>query len=507
MQFSGSDFYRAYRPSECDMRLYLHHQGVQAADPGPYEEVIRRLGDRHERAYLATFADVVDLSQGTHEERRIATLNAIQAGAAVIYQPLFAATVELAGQSCDLVGSPDFLIREDENYIVRDVKMTRRITEKDHPEILWQLRLYGWLFELAVGRAPLRLEVFNGKSELVTVDPVAPREQLARIAEVVTAGAAPFEPVGWTRCGGCGYNAKCWSEAVAQNDVALVLKVDKGLARALRSANVVSYDDLLTQFDEPRLSALEKPWGKKTQKVGKAAKDILLSARALQSKQPIALAPPILPESSNFVMFDLEGLPPHLDELDKIYLWGLQVYGEKPSAFTAATAGFGPDGDRQGWYDFLAYAEAIMTSYGNIPFVHWSHYEGTKIKLYVDRHGDPNGIAAAVLANLFDLLPATQNSVMLPLPSYSLKVVEEYVGFERTQDEYGGAWSMAQYIEATETDDEATRQKLMNEILKYNEEDLAATWAVLSWVKEFGTKAVQTSIIIPTGDRLDAFAR
>jgi predicted RecB family nuclease len=128
-----------------------------------------------------------------------------------------------------------------------------------------------------------------------------------------------------------------------------------------------------------------------------------------------------------------------------------------------------------------------MTSYGNIPFVHWSHYERTKIKLYVDRHGDPDGIAAAVLANLFDLLPATQDSVMLPLPSYSLKVVEEYVGFKRTQDKYGGAWSMAQYIEATETEDEATRQKLMNDILKYNEEDLAATWAVLSWVKEFGS--------------------
>lgn len=109
------------------------------------------------------------------------------------------------------------------------------------------------------------------------------------------------------------------------------------------------------------------------------------------------------------------------------------------------------------------------------------------MRLYLHhKGGDPNGIAAAVLANLFDLLPATQDSVMLPLPSYSLKVVEEYVGFERTQDEYGGAWSMAQYIEATETDDEATRQKLMNDILKYNEVDLAATWAVLSWVRKFG---------------------
>jgi predicted RecB family nuclease len=75
---------------------------------------------------------------------------------------------------------------------------------------------------------------------------------------------------------------------------------------------------------------------------------------------------------------------------------------------------------------------------------------------------------------------------MLPLASYSLKVVEEYVGFQRTQDEYGGSWAMAQYIEATETEDEVTRNKLVDEILKYNEEDLAATWAVLCWLREFG---------------------
>jgi predicted RecB family nuclease len=484
MQLSGSDFYRAYRPSECDMRIYLHHKGIQAAEPGPYEEVIRRLGDRHEKAYLATFPDVLDLTQGTREERQTATREAIRAGAAVIYQPLFAETIELAGRACEVVGIPDFLMREGDGYVIRDAKITRRIA--DHPEILWQLRLYGWLFERAIGRPPLRLEVFNGKSELIPIEAEPAEEQLTRLAALVADANAPFEPVGWSRCGGCGYNDRCWSEAKARNDVAMVLKVDKGLARALRSINVVSYDDLLAQFDEARLSAFEKPWGKKTQKVGKAATDILLSARALQTGLPIRLGPVVLPEKPNFVMFDLEGLPPHLDDLEKIYLWGMQVYGDKPSEFMAATAGFGVNGDKEGWDNFLACAEKVMAEYGAIPFVHWSHYEKTKINLYIKRHGDPNGIAAAVINNLLDLLPVTQDAVMLPLPSYSLKVVEEYVGFKRTQDEYGGAWSMAQYIEATETEDQDARQKVMDTILKYNEEDLGATWAVLCWLKSFG---------------------
>lgn len=85
--------------------------------------------------------------------------------------------------------------------------------------------------------------------------------------------------------------------------------------------------------------------------------------------------------------------------------------------------------------------------------------------------------------NLLDLLPITQASVALPLPSYSLKVVEHYVGFRRTQEEYGGEWAMAKYIEATEMEDEERRQEVIDQIRRYNQEDLEATWAVLQWLR------------------------
>jgi predicted RecB family nuclease len=42
---------------------------------------------------------------------------------------------------------------------------------------------------------------------------------------------------------------------------------------------------------------------------------------------------------------------------------------------------------------------------------------------------------------------------------------------------------MAQFILATETDDEAERNARMAEILRYNGEDLAATWAVFEWLR------------------------
>jgi hypothetical protein len=40
----------------------------------------------------------------------------------------------------------------------------------------------------------------------------------------------------------------------------------------------------------------------------------------MERKQETVLAVPAIPSHENYVIFDLEGMPPHLDELDQIYL-------------------------------------------------------------------------------------------------------------------------------------------------------------------------------------------
>jgi len=91
-----------------------------------------------------------------------------------------------------------------------------------------------------------------------------------------------------------------------------------------------------------------------------------------------------------------------------------------------------------------------------------------------------------VLRNLLDLLPITRSAVALPIPSYSLKVVEGYVGFQRQLAEYGLDWAVVQFILATETAGEAERNARMGEILKCNEEDLAPIWALFEWLLSRG---------------------
>ncbi len=81
------------------------------------------------------------------------------------------------------------------------------------------------------------------------------------------------------------------------------------------------------------------------------------------------------------------------------------------------------------------------------------------------------------------ILATVRRLPILPVPSFSLKVIEQHVKYERKLPEGNGQWAMAKFIEATETSDEEKRNELMDEILAYNQEDLEATWAVFRWLQ------------------------
>jgi uncharacterized protein len=233
--------------------------------------------------------------------------------------------------------------------------------------------------------------------------------------------------------------------------------------------------------------------GKKSPQLSDSAVKLLRSAEAHLSDNHILIAPPDLPDSANFAVLDLEGLPPFQDELEKIYLWGVKIFGERPSSHLFAQAGFGPEGDQQGWIAFLRLASRVLAEYGDIPFLHWSSYERTKVQMYIDRYGDPDGVAARLLDRLVDLLGIVRESVAFPLPSLSLKVIEKFVGFQRKLPDTDGAWAMARYIEATEASDPTARAGLMEEILAYNQEDLSATWMVMEWLETLRSDGVATT--------------
>lgn len=470
----------------CERRVFLRARGETEEPPGPFELLLREFGLRHEREHLKTFGSYADLSNGSRQEREQRTAEAVRSSIPVLYQPAFRRVFAIQGKNVEITGDPDFLIWQDGHYAIRDCKLARRVTEQDHPEILRQVELYGWLCEPTLGQRPSGLEIYNGVRELVPLPYDGGHRALGLVEEIVAlkaAAAEPFSPVGWSKCNGCGFHGRCWPAAVEARDVAIVPGVDQGLTVALRKLGISTIDQLLANLDVRRLAGLRRTWGTRLRVVGSKSEGIFRMAKAIASGTESMISPPAIPSSPNYVVLDLEGVPPYFDDLDKIYLWGLRVYGDRPGPHMMALIGFGANGDQEGWETFLATAENIFNEYGDPPFVHWSQYERVRLDVYLERFGDRRGIGARVRADLCDLLRATQNAVALPLPSYSLKVVEKHVGFERTLLDTGGAWAIAKYIEAVETEDIAQRAALIDEVRAYNEEDLAATWAVLRWLK------------------------
>lgn len=485
MRIKSSDIYSLFRPEFCERRLYLKAQGIQESEPNPFTQLLFDLGNDYEAKHLQTLGKYIDLSEGSFEERFQNTLSQTSQNINVLYQPVLKTTISLKSDNIEIIGVPDFFIRHEKNYIIRDCKISRNADEKRHPEILYQLQLFGWLYEKCFDKKPEKLEVYLGTGELIEVfyegeDVVL--DLLHKIDEFSI--EEHYSPVGWSKCSSCVFRDHCWHFAVEVNDVATLPNVDKGLATALREQGIFTYDQLVEKFSESELAEFKRPWGKQLRRVGAAAKAILGSIEAITNNTVIKKDDFTLPESDNYVMFDLEGMPPQLDEVEKVYLWGMQVFGNKPSDYIYFVSKLGPDGDRQSWNDFLTQAKNIFDIYGELPFIHWASYEKSKVRLYIERYGDRDGIAGNVLENLFDLYTATQKAFYLPSHSYSLKELEGLVGYERSMEDYGGQWAMAQYIIAVESNNEEKYSEFINDILLYNKEDLEATWKVMSWLKD-----------------------
>ena len=232
-----SHFYTLYSPSECKLRLYLNQKGVEAEPPGAFQQVLFRLGQRHEKSHLATFPTVSDLTGKAYTT----TVEELGKSPAVIYQGALRAQVGIGDQPIEVVGIPDFIIREGSSYLIRDCKIARHADEDSHPEIHRQLQIYGWLFEQAMGERPLRLEVLKGDGTMEVFDYMGVPTVISYfqdLVQIISLSEEPYSPVGWSKCGGCGYNDYCMSRAVKAQDVALVYDLDQNLAMRLRELGV-----------------------------------------------------------------------------------------------------------------------------------------------------------------------------------------------------------------------------------------------------------------------------
>ena len=171
MKIAAHNIYDYYSPTRCEKRLYYRFKGEEESQLTPFEEVITRLGEKHETAHIDSLGEYFNVSDLPYRQRAVKTKELIQKQTQIIYQGLLTAEYKIDNNNIEVIGIPDILIYENSGYVIRDCKLARHADEKKHPEIVFQLQVYGYLYETTTGHKPVRLEVVLGDNTISQIHP------------------------------------------------------------------------------------------------------------------------------------------------------------------------------------------------------------------------------------------------------------------------------------------------------------------------------------------------
>jgi predicted RecB family nuclease len=459
--------------AKCPRRLWLDtHAPGEAAPESDFSRDLRERAIAHERAVRDSIPGLIgpvwSYGQPIADAAR-ETLRLLRESRAPLYQPVFLSPDGRAA------GAPDLLYWDGDAPVLCDIKLAESLRE--HAEIPLQLTHYARLLEDSAGLAPARLEIVSGKREVLRVPRVVDREYEAAVAEArALLGPCP-EPgdlLAHSLCEECPFYDHCWDRAERERVLRVLPGVWRNHVPLLAELGIRTWDEL----------AAREPAAMQVKGLGKLGPVMVHEARAFLTGEPQWMAPLRLPEGRPLVWLDLEADTVDEDFGVHVYLWGVAVdRGPGPLAPDFVWSDGGEDRDAGVWRRFLEYAARTLDAHPGSPWVHYTNYEKTWIRKYVERHGDPDGVAARVIGRLYDLhAEAVMPSVRLPLRSYSIKHVAPHLGFAWSNPEAGSQWSVAQYQRARKTKDAAERASILAEIARYNADDLEAMRVVWSWL-------------------------
>jgi predicted RecB family nuclease len=453
----------------CDRELYLGiHEPAERAEPTEFERNLRQAGMDHERAMRSLFPGLIGPvygHDGAVDEAVAETLRYLRESRAPLYQPVF---VSADGRR---IAVPDFIYWEDERLIVCDAKLRTRIGRGG--DLALQMAHYRALAEEASGVAVARCEILNGDGVFVAIEPCEPASYERTVREVIALlgpGPEPDTLKSHSTCQACGYNGHCWTRATAEGRIEVLPAVRNDAVPRLRAAGMRTFHDV-TRVAPESVEGI-KPG---------VLDRIRLEARAWVDGRAVWLPGAGVPAGRPIVWFDLEGDPGNDSEVP-VYLWGVALDHGDTIDYRPVFARSGPDGDREAWERFLGIAAEWSDRHPGALWVHYSDYEKMWLLRYVERHGDPGGVAARVSGALFDLHHALRAAAVLPLRSYSIKEVAPWLGFQWTHADMSSQWSTVQYRLAQATGDPQQRQQVLDTIAAYNRDDLLAMKAVWSWM-------------------------
>lgn len=469
-----------YALARCERRLWLDaHESHRARPPTDFELQLRERARAHARRVREGIPGLVGpilkygepLAPAAEETRRL-----LRESRAPLDQPVF------LSDDGARVALPALLYWDEGGAVIADIRLAESVDRK--PEIPLQLAHAAALMEETTGITPSRLEIIGGKGLPIAI--AAPAREAyeaaaARAKALLDPEAAePALLQSHSECEGCPYYEHCWSRAERERWVQVLPSVQKRHVPILAALGVRTLEDLTARTPE----SLEAVKG-----LGKFGRLMAHEARAFATGGPVWMATPQVPPGRPAVWFDIETDPDDETHGIAVYLWGIGYEGasgglESESVLRGALEPEGGDPDEEVWRRFLARAAAVIARWPDAPWLHYANNERTWVRKYAERWGDPDGTAALLLERLFDLhAEVVAKSLRLPLRSYGIKHVAKHLGFEWSNPEAGSQWSVVQYRRACRAGDPAERTRLLDEIVRYNADDLGALRTLWIWLE------------------------
>lgn len=475
----------------CPHRVFLDRHGDQAAKlpPNAFTELLWAGGRAHESDTIAGLqVETIDHAT-TLPERLAATRELMARGVAAIYHGVLAVD--------DDVGEPDLLVRDERlvsefgayGYIPVDVKNGNAWADakQTKPKLAFAVQLcaYAEMLEFSQGARPLIGQIIDkdGAWNTYDLDAFWPEyERLRDEATLVVGGLRTTEAAWQSACASCAWQKHCWTDLVAKDDLTTVDGVGASYKERLYAIGVRTASDLAGADPETLVgvkgigASRAQLWTRK--------------ARVQKSGQPLFLSAWAAPDVDFEVSYDIEDYS--IDPF--VYLHGLLI---RPRA----ALGFGSDGftdaafgtfepicaeatstERQVWDAFLAKVAEIDARGTYVVYV-YSHHEKTTLRRLAKAYGGAEALDRFIAA-FVDLERVMKRSVVMPTDSSSLKAYARFAGFSWRDEDPGGSQSLAWWAEYLR--DPRANVHLRERVLRYNEDDVRASFVVRDWLARFG---------------------
>jgi predicted RecB family nuclease len=391
-------------------------------------------------------------------------------------------------------GIADFLIRVDDlegycSYEPVDAKLTRIEGKPGH---VLQLCFYADALEDLTGCVPREMHLWlgSGASESLRVEEFRPywrrlRRQLAALLDEDEITDTKPEPC--THCDYCEFSPVCDAQWRNEDSLVYVANIRTPDRHALEKNNVCSVVEL-TRRDEsvPELhdESLERLRRQATLQVASRARPQSPPVYELvvPSEDPVfGHGFELLPQPDDGdVFFDFEGHPFWSARHDLFFLSGLRYKIDGEWGYDARWA---HDLDTQASMvkELVEFFADRRTAFPNMHVYHYNHTERSSLERLTKGTESENLFDTLVATGLFvDLYVVAKNAFQVGTESYGLKSLEHLTGFVRHGGIEQGAGAVVVYDRYMTTKDPL----LLEEIARYNEDDVAATMALRDWIVE-----------------------